>query len=459
MSTVASDMKVTREDVNPCTVRLTIVCTPEQVRAGFDRALKTLGKKVRVPGFRPGHAPKKMVEDALNPQALYEEAAENIVRRAFDEALAAQDIKSETTPRIELNKLEKDTEECEFTAQIGLQAVVELADTKGLKATKPKLEVTDEEINRTLDDMRARSANRTPQAVTDRGVASGDVVVVNLKAEGAEEEGKQFMVMAGQTFPALDEALMGMHTEEVKAVTLEYPANFRVNESWAGKTLPTQVMVKSISAVQLPELDDEFAKSLNTENVDDLKEKIREGIMRAKENGLQEMLRDQLLDDLLAKSNVHVSDNTWQAVVDRRLQEMARELSNQRKTIEDYVKETGLTNEEFKARLDAEAQLNVRRAVVIQKIFTDNDMKITDEDVSRHFLQIAAENGVPQNELDNFAKQFGGQLREEVIFRSMAHKVADLLLESADVTEGDLVSVEAEAPKKAAKRTKKSDAK
>lgn len=337
--------------------------------------------------------------------------------------------------------------------------MVELADTKGLKATKPKLEVTDEEINRTLDDMRARSANRTPQAVTDRGVASGDVVVVNLKAEGAEEEGKQFMVMAGQTFPALDEALMGMHTEEVKAVTLEYPANFRVNESWAGKTLPTQVMVKSISAVQLPELDDEFAKSLNTENVDDLKEKIREGIMRAKENGLQEMLRDQLLDDLLAKSNVHVSDNTWQAVVDRRLQEMARELSNQRKTIEDYVKETGLTNEEFKARLDAEAQLNVRRAVVIQKIFTDNDMKITDEDVSRHFLQIAAENGVPQNELDNFAKQFGGQLREEVIFRSMAHKVADLLLESADVTEGDLVSVEAEAPKKAAKRTKKSDAK
>lgn len=444
-------MKVKREDLNPCTVRLEITCGSDQVKSGFDRALKDLSKQIRVPGFRPGTAPRKMVEDAVNPQALFETAAEHVVRKAFDAAIQQENVKPDGPPAIEITKFERDSHECEFNAKIPLPPVVELSDYRGLNAVRPKVEVTDEEIEAQIDEIRRRQGKK--QEVTDRGIQPGDAAVINLQASSDESDSRTFMVIAGQTFAGLDEAMTGMSTDEVKVVKLDFPASFQ-HEAWKGKKVEVRLSVKSVSAVKMPDLDDEFAKGMDFGNVDELKSRVKDAITDAKHNMVKDMLRDQLLDSLLGQSKVQVADTTWESVVVRRVQELTEELGRRNSNLEEYCKANGMTIDEFRASLEKEALVNVQRAVVIQKIFSDNGMKIESNDVDRHFRHILAENKIEPEKADAFAKEYAQQIREEIVFRAMASKVTDLLVEHAKIEEFDPGQA-AQGAKPAAKSPKK----
>lgn len=454
-SAVTSDMQVQREDLNPVTVRLTIQCSAEQVNDGFGRSVKKLSKHVKIPGFRPGMAPKKMVEEALNPQALYENAAEEIVKRAYDAAIKQEGLEPNGLPSIDLTKLDKDSSTCEFSAKIPLKPIVELAEYKGLEANKPAISVTDEEVEAQVQELQRRQGEK--KEVTDRGVQEGDVAVVTLKADGEDGDGRTFMIVAGQTFEGLDKALIGMEPEASKSAKLDFPENFQ-NKDWAGTKQSVKITVRSISSVQMPELDEAFAKGFNAENIEDLKEKIRDGIRSAKEQSVAEMVRDALLDALISKSTVEVAENTWEQVVDSRMRELAHQAEQNRTTVEAIVQNNGVTMEQFLEDLRADAKVNVKRAVVIDKIFHENEMQVTNEDVGLHLTNIAMENRVPRERFEEFVKQYGAQLREEVIFRTMASKVTDLLVEHAKITEvsGDGTGDGgAEAKPKKAKATKK----
>lgn len=463
MSTTVSEMVVTREDLNPCTVKLTVTCSEEQIKAGFDKAVKELGKKVRVPGFRPGMAPKKLVEDALNPQAVYERAADILLRKSYEEVVEKEGLKQEGVPSVDITKIQRGGEETEsgevlepafeYVVKVPLAPVVELGALEGLEAQRPPVEVSDEEVEGQIEELRRRQGKKGD--VVGRGIQEGDAAVVTLKAAGEDGPGRTFMVVVGQTFEGLDTALAGMTTDEVKLVDLSYPESFQ-HEAWKGQTLKTEVLVKSVSAVQLPDLDDTFAQGFRMENLEELRTRVREGILGAKEAMVKDMVRDQLLDDLLAKSTVHVADNTWESVVQRRLEELGRELQSRGATFEQYLQANNLSKEEFQATLEREAQLNVRRAVVIQKIFTEKGYQVEASDIDRHFRQILAENNVPAEKADDFARQFGGQIREEIVFRAMAAKVTDFLMEHASVREVATSGVGGEKPQsRPAKGTKK----
>ncbi len=460
---VVSEMKVKREDLNPSTVQLAIECSEEQIKAGFDRALRDLSKRVKIPGFRPGKAPKAMVEEAINPQALYENAAENIVRKAYETAAENEKLQPEGQPSVDITEFYRGGEKLEdgkiadtsfkFTVKVPLAPVVELGDAKGLKAMQPAVEVTDEEISHQIEELRRGQGKKSE--VSDRGIQEGDAVVLSLAA--GEDDARSFMVIAGQTFPDLDKAMLGLVTDDVKAATLNFPDNFQ-HEAWKSQKLKTKISIKSVSAFQLPELDDEFAQGYNFDNVEALKERVRDGITHVKNNAVRDMLRDQLLDALLDASTVHVADNTWESVVDRRIREMGQELQSRGTTFEAYFKANDVTEDEFMDQLKSDAQLNVRRAVVIQKLFTDNKMSYGQDDVNAIFQQVLAENNVPADQVEAFTKQYGGQIREEVIFRAMTNKVTDLLIESAQITEG-MPGAAPSAGKKPAAKAPKSEAK
>lgn len=451
------EMQVKREDLNPATVQLAVECSPEQIAAGFDRALRDLSKKVKVPGFRPGKAPKKMVEEALNPQALYESAAENIVRKAYEEAAKAEDLKPAGQPSVDILEFYRGGEPLEdgkiadpafkFNVKVPLEPVVELSEYKGLVANRPAVTVSDEEIEHQIEELRRSQGKKSE--VADRGIQEGDAVVLSLTAD--DDESRSFMVIAGQTFEGLDKAMMGLSADDVKSVTLEYPENFQ-HEAWKNQKKKTKLAIKSVSAFQLPALDDEFAKGYNFDNVDALKERVRTGITDVKENAAKDMVRDQLLMALLEKSTVHVAENTWESVVDRRLREMGQELQSRGADFKQYFESNGLTEEEFIEQLKADAKVNVEKAVIIQKLFQDNEMKIEQEDLNKFFMQVLSENNVQQEQVEAFSKEFGAQIREEVIFRAMTSKVTDLLIEHAKISEGAAPAAAKPAKKPAAKK-------
>ncbi len=447
MSTSApADMQVKRTDLNPCTVQLEIVCSPEQVEQGFSRAAKEFAKRIKVPGFRPGTAPKAVIEKMIDPSELARSAAEEIVKTVLKKAMDQEDLKPDNTPAVNLTKFERDTSVCEFTAKVPLPPVVTLGEYKGLTATRPPIDVTEEEVEQQIEEIRGRRGKR--EAVTGRGIQEGDMAVVNIRPDGEEGEGKTFMVIAGQTFPDLDKALMTMSAEEIKHVALEFPGTFQ-EKDWAHKSFEATVTVRSVSTTQAPKLDDEFAQSLKASDVEDLRNRVREGIRRAKEQIVQEMVNEQLFDQLLKVSQVQVPDTTWEQVAAQRLQEMAYEQGSKQRTLEDYAKENGMTIDELVAAQQAEAKVHVERAVLIEHIFQKEGMKISNDDANRHFMEIANENQVPQEQLSKFAKKFGGSIRNEIFFRTMHAKVVEFLNQHATFVD------EAPAPTPAPKSKKK----
>jgi len=444
MSTEApTKINITRTELNPCTIQLDIVCTPEQVESGFAKALKIISKKVRVPGFRPGQAPAKMVEKMVDPQALFEQAADEIVRDTFNKAIEQEDLKSDGRPSVSVTKFEKEPPECEYRVKVPLAPMVELAEYKGIPVSKGVATVSDEEVTRQIDELRKRGGKK--QEVKDRGIEEGDVAVVNIRVEGMEGDGRNFMVIAGQTFASLDKAITGMRAEEIKSAKLEFPAGFQ-EKDWAGEKKDATITIRSVSAVAMPDLDDTFAQSLNAANLDDLKAKVTEAIRRAKDEVANEMVNEQLLDHLLQNSKVFVADNTWEDVANRRLTEMHEELLGKGSSLEEHAQANGMTIEQLVEAQKQEAKLHVERAVIIERIFTGEGMKITNEDLDAHFLEVARENNIPNEALPKFAKDYGAQIRDEIVFRSMYGKVMTFLAANASVTEvGD-----GEAPAKPA---------
>jgi len=445
-------MQVTREDLNSCTVRLNVVCSTEQVADAFDRALKTIAKEVRLPGFRPGHAPKHMVEKMVNERDLYNQAADELVKRTFQKAVEAEKLQPDTgvRPSIELQELDRDTKKAVYTAKVPLPPKIELSEYKGLKAARPATEVTDEEVEFQITELRKKQGSR--EAITDRTAQEGDYGVVNLKLEGEPGEGKNFMVVLGQTFPTLDEALAGMSAEEMKSVELDFPGTFS-EKAWAGKKFKAQVTLNSISAIKLPELDEQFAKSVQTESVEELKVRMRESIVGAKEQMIRDMLQDQLLEDLRNSSKIEVSDNMWEALANQRLGEIQQQQAEQGKTLEVYAQENGMSLEDFVKAWHEQAKVHVERAMVVREIFAKEKLQITNEELNSELFFMAQEFQVEPMELLEFMRK--NDSLQELHFRSISRKVTNFLMDNAILTEGEAPAKEkAEKPAKAAKAKK-----
>ncbi len=425
-------MQVTREDLNACTVKLTIVCDPDEVKAGFDKAYKQMAKQVKLPGFRPGHAPRAMLEKVVQKNELYDQAADNIVRVTFKAAIAEQGLEPDPTtrPSVELNVLDQDENKAEFSAKVPLPPKVSLGDYNNLPVVRQPLDVSESEIDQQIDAFRKRQQTR--EVVTDRGVEEGDVAVVNIKVDGEEGEGRNFMIIAGQTFAQLDATLAAMHVEEMKSLDLEFPANFQ-EKDWAGKTLHAKVTVNSLSTVKLPSLDDDFAKSLQAENIDQLRTRMREALGQAKLQMTTEMLHEQLLDKLHERSDVNVSDNMWEALAARRLQETAEEQRKNNKTLEQYSAENGMTVDQLIEAWKEKAKLHVERALLIREVFSAEQMQLTNDELNKELYAMAAEYGIGPEEMLNLLRQ--NEALDELQFRSISRKVGDFLLSKAAVSE------------------------
>lgn len=435
-------LQIAREEINEATVKLSVVCTPEQVRAGYQKAFKQLAKEIRLPGFRPGSAPAALIEKQVSPEELNNFAAEEIVRLVLPKVYKETGIEPSSQPSADITKIDRAENAFEFTLKVPLKAVVELGEVKGLTVEVPPVDVTDEEVDNYIGELRKREGKQ--EKIADRGISPGDMAVVNIKLEGDEGEGRTFMTIAGQTFPGLDEQLVGMQAEEIKHAELAFPASFQ-EKDWAGQTHKCSIAIRSVSAVVMPELDDDFAKKLKADSVDDLKTKVRNAILTAKGRSVEEMIHEQLMDGLLKRSRIVVPTTTWESVAQRRLREIVQDLRERKTSLEDYVKSQNMTIDEFVEALEKEAKVHVERAVMIENIFRQEGMTVSDEIANAHLMDVLIQNQVPMDEAPKFLKDFGGQVREEVIFRSMQGLVLGFMREHATITTVDFGSGEPSA--------------
>lgn len=432
-------MQVTREDLNPCTVKLDVVCTPDVVKEGFARAIKFFAKRVRVPGFRPGSAPRHLVEPTITQEQLAHQAADEILKQTVQKIVKEQDLKPYQAPKIRVTKVSEDPAECEFSMKVPLAPIVELGEYKGVPAESPSIEVTDEEVEYHLEEMRKSKGKRV--AVTDRGAQEGDNAVVSIAIDGDETggEGRKFMVTIGKTFPALDEALTGMRAEEMKSVEIAFPEAFH-EKDWAGKTLSCLLILRTLNAVSAPALDDQFAQTLSgdasgfkSENLDELKTKLREAIGHAKSQALAEYIDDQIFDHIVSHSKLEVPDTMWEDVAEQRLADLVQECTQRGETFEDYCKSNGMTVEEMVEKYKTIAKAQVLKGLVVRQIANVEKMKLSNQDLNAALFAMAQEYEMEPREMLEALKK--NRALAQLEFQALYRKVTTYLREKADLRE------------------------
>ncbi|MBI3720967.1 MAG: hypothetical protein HY248_00310, partial [Fimbriimonas ginsengisoli] len=270
------------------------------------------------------------------------------------------------------------------------------------------------------------------EAVTDRGAQEGDICVLNIKEDGVAGEGRTFMTVVGQTFAQLDLALEGMRAEEMKSLSVTFPPNFQ-EKDWADKTVDVQLTLNSVSAVRLPELDENFAKALKSDSPEALRDQVRKLIGEAKAEASREIATEKLFDELLARSTVNVSDGMWEALAERRMRETAEEQAKAGKTLEQYAQEMGMTLEQFSEAWREKARTSIERALVVREVYAREKMSLGDADLNRELVEMAREFAISPVELLEILKK--NQAIEELRFRALSRMVGDFLIERAQARE------------------------
>ena len=434
-------MKSTVESLGPTRVRIAVEVPFDELRPSMDAALKRLSSQVRIPGFRPGKAPARIVEQRVGRAALLEDAVNEAIPRAYAEAVRESSVKTIGQPDVEVTKLE-DGDSLAFTAEVDVRPDIELPEYRKLPVTVDTAEVTDEQVTEQLDALRERFATLNG---VERPVETGDYVLLDLLADidGAEVEGGSatglsYEVGADDLVEGLDEALTGMSAVESKT----FEAALRAGEH-AGKTAQITATVNSVKERELPALDDEFAQLASEfDTVDALRADLAERLGRVGV-WLGAQARELLLDKLLESTDVPLPESAVKAERDWREHDVVHQLEHNEANLARYLDQQGKTREEFDADLQEAAERAVKTQIVLDDIADAESVSISDDELSAYLVGQAARYDVSPQE---FAKQImdGGNL-PAMGAGVRRTKACATVLESAVVTDSDGVAVDLSA--------------
>ena len=397
-------MKSTVEQLSPTRVRLNVEVPFDELEPDFDRAFKQLAQQVRLPGFRPGKAPRKLLEARVGRAAVLEQVVNDALPARYSEAVTSTEVKPLGQPEIEITKLE-DGQELVFTAEVDIRPEITLPDLSALKITVDPVEVADEDVEKELESLRARFG--TLKSV-ERAVANGDFVSIDLSAtvEGedvpeAKTEGLSHEVGSGQLIEGLDEAIIGLSVDETKTFTTKLVAG-----PHAGQDAEVTVTVKSVKERELPEADDEFAQLASEfDTIDELKNNLTEQVTRFKSIQQAEKIRDAALETLLEQVEVPLPEKIVQAQVDDTVHNAIHGLDHDEAKFEEALKEQGSSREEFDADTRSNAEKAVKTQLLMDAIADDLDIQVGQQDITERLVLMSRQYGIEPQQLIQLLQQ------------------------------------------------------
>lgn len=391
-------MKSTVEQLSPTRVRINVEVPFAELAPDIDTAFKQMAKQIRMPGFRPGKVPVKLLESRVDKQVMFDQVVEDAVPGRYTEAVTTSEVKPIGQPEIEVTKKEYG-EDLTFTAEVDVRPEIVLPDLSALKITVDPIEVTDEEVDAELQNLRARFGTLTG---VERGAEDGDFVSIDLSAtiDGedvaeAKTEGLSHEIGSGQLIEGLDDAIKGLKADETKVFTTKLVAGEHANED-----ADVTVKVNSVKVRELPEPDDEFAQLASEfDTIDELKESLVEQVKRVKRIGQAEQIRDKALEVLLEQVEVPLPENVVQAQVDDTLHNAIHGLEHDESKFEEALKEQGSSREEFDTDNRTNAERAVKTQLLMDKIADDLDIQVGQNDLTERLVLMSRQYGLEPQQL------------------------------------------------------------
>ena len=387
-------MNVTKDSVTTTEVTLTITMEADDEEPFLNRSYKRVASRVRIPGFRPGKAPRAVVENHLGREALVQEALEFMIPESLDQVLKDEDIQAFMEPQLEVI----DMAPVSFKAVVALEPIVELGEFQSIRLEREAVEVTDEQVNHVLEDLRFEAA---PWEPVERPLAFGDLVSMNVKGtiEGEDvidDKGIDYIPSMDNNmpFPGFSVYLEGMTEEQTKDFTLTVPDDYP-QENYAGKECKFNVEVLAIKEKNLPELDDEFAKGVRDgyESLEALTDYVRQRLNDEGEAAETRRLEASSLEELKKLAKIEASELVYQRELDLMYEERQRSLRNQRIDMELYLSYAGQTEEELREQMKPQAEERLNTMLMLRKLADVENIEVSDEDVEAEITTLISSTG------------------------------------------------------------------
>ena len=387
-------MNVTKDSVTTTEITLTIAMDTDDEEPFLNRSYRRVASRIRIPGFRPGKAPRSVIENHVGREALVHEALEFMIPESLDQVLKDEDIQAFMEPRLEVLGMEP----VSYKAVVPLEPVVDLGEFQSIRLEREPVEVTDEQVSEVMESLRFEAA---PWEPVERALVYGDLVSMNVKGIIEEEEviddqGIDFIPQEDNNlpFPGFSTQLEGLLEGDSKLFTLSVPDDYP-QENYAGKECQFNVEVLSVKEKNLPELDDEFAKGVRDgfESLEALTVHVRQRISDESEATETRRLETSSLEELKKLAKIEASELVYEREVDLMYDERARSLQNQKMSMELYLSYVGQTEEELREQMKPQAEERLNTMLMLRKLADIEEIEVGDEDVEEEITNLIASTG------------------------------------------------------------------
>jgi len=423
-------VKVTRDKTENSQVFLTVEMEPAEVEESLEKAYRRLVKKVNMPGFRRGKAPRDLLERHIGKERLFEEALDKLLPEAYEKAIDEQKIEPFAQPQIEITQ----TDPVIFTATVPIPPTVELGDYRSIEIEPKPVEISEDDINATIDQMRHERATWEP---VERPVNFGDLIVLDVEGTIDNEpilnqQGAQYPVLKDSSYPApgFAEQLTGMNVGGEKEFKLQFPSDYP-KEELAGKEPLFKVKVTEVKQENLPELNDDFAKEIGAEfeTADALREKVSQRLKLRAEEIAKADFEERVVEAVADQASIEFPPILVEAEIDRLLKEQLQRSQMKVEDLEEYLKRTNKSVEELREEFRPVATKKVTQSLVIGKVIEAEGIEVSDSEVEAEIEKAIDSANEKKEELRKFLDS--PQARQSIKNSLTAQKSVQRLVEVA----------------------------
>ncbi len=388
------------------TYELEVEVNAEDFEAAVQRAFLKARNRINVPGFRKGKAPRKMIEKLYGEAVFYEDAVNALVPVQVGNAVKEAGIELVTQPDIEVTSLDKATGVSYKVKCIG-KPDVEISDYKGIEVEKSVKTIGDEEVNARLKAMQEKNGRLV--TVEGRSVENGDTVVIDFEGfmdgkafDGGAEDGFELKIGSGQFIPGFEEQIVGKNAGEEFTINVTFPENYQMTEL-AGKPAEFRIKLHEIKTVELPELDDDFAKDTSEfDTLDELKADVKKKLEEEAAANAETEVDNKLYQALLDKMQAEIPEVMYQNKVNDMVRDFEARLNQQGLDLPMYLSFTGMDEEAFRKTFEPQAQRTVKLRLVLEKIAKLEGIEISDDRLLEELNKLAEAYKVPAKQLANY---------------------------------------------------------
>ncbi len=439
------------EKLEKSTVALTVEVSAADFEAAVEKAYRKQRGSIRMPGFRPGKAPRKMIENMYGAGVFYEEAVNIALPDAYSGAVKESELHVVGYPQVEL--LEVGKEGFSFKATVAVYPEVTLGQYKGVEAPRAEVNVTGEDVDARLKEMAERDSRMV--SVEDRPVENGDIVNIDFEGflngepfDGGKSDSFDLEIGSGSFVPGFEEQLVGMNAGEEKDIDITFPEDYHAD--LAGKAVVFHVKANSIKVRELPALDDEFAKDVSEfDTLDELKNDVREKLVKEREDAARRAFENIVMSKVAEGIQADIPDAMVEDQAQRFVDNFRMQIQSQGVPYDQYMKMTGMDEEKLLADAKGPALGQVRMELAINAIVKAENLEASDEDVEAEYAKMASQYNM---DVENVKKYMDDAVVREQVVRT---KAIDLAVASAvAVKPEDIKTEEPKAEEPAAEEPK-----